>query len=142
MIIYHSLSLRQRLGGHKYEGEPNKLCPQNMAKGGCHTCSASFDLDLLLPVPWFTETPLSLFLSFFHSHPTYFAYWHHQTVFPFQPSRTCWVNGSPSHRLSLEARFAAHVMCGYSFVFALHPLLLCWLLFNDVMLLNSAHDVR
>lgn len=84
VIIYHSLSLRQRLGGHKYEGEPNKLCPQNMAKGGCHTYSASFDLDLLLPVSWFTETPLSLFLSFFHSHPTYFAGTIRQS-FPFSP---------------------------------------------------------
>lgn len=102
VILYNSLSLRQRLRGHKYEGEANKLCPQNMAKGGCHTHSASFDLDLLLPVSWFTEPPISLFLSFFHSHPTYFAYWHHKTVFSFQPPRACWVNGSFSHLLSLE----------------------------------------
>jgi len=51
-----------------------------------------------------SEPPLSPFLSFFHSHPTYFAYWHHKTVFSFQPPRACWVNGSFSHRLSLEVR--------------------------------------
>lgn len=102
VIIYHSLSWHKLLGGHKNEGEPNKPCPQNMAKDRCHSYCASFDLDLFLPVSWFTEPPLLLFLSFFHSLPTYFAYWQHKTVFSFQPSRACWVNGSISHRISLE----------------------------------------
>lgn len=100
VMLYNSLSLRQRLRSHKYEGEPNKLCPQNMAKGGCHTFSASFWPSSASVLVYWATYPL--FLSFFHSHPTYFAYWHHKTVFSFQPPRTCWVNGSFSHRLSLK----------------------------------------
>lgn len=73
-----------------------------MAKGRCHTYSASFDLNLLLPVSWFILPPLLLFLSFLHSHPTYFAYWHHKTDFFFQPPRACWVNGSLSLCLLFE----------------------------------------
>lgn len=73
-----------------------------MAKGRCHTHSASFDPDLFLSVSWFIVPPLSLFLSFFHSHPTYFAYWHQKTVISFQHPGACWVNGSFSHCLSLK----------------------------------------
>lgn len=43
---------------------------------------------------------------------------------------------------SVAALFVAHFMCGYSFLFDLDPLLLCWLLFNEVMLASSEWDVR